>query len=30
MNMIDKIRALGWEPTTGIEEWFKKTVESYR
>ena len=27
---IDKTRALGWNPTTGIEEGFRKTVESYR
>lgn len=26
---ITKIRALGWEPTTGIEEGFRRTVESY-
>lgn len=26
---ITKIRALGWNPTTGIEEGFKRTVESY-
>jgi UDP-glucuronate decarboxylase len=27
---LSKIRALGWEATTGIEEGFRKTVESYR
>ena len=26
---ISKIRALGWEPTTGVEEGFRRTVESY-
>jgi len=26
---ISKIRSLGWEPTTAIEEGFKRTVESY-
>jgi UDP-glucuronate decarboxylase len=27
---LSKIRALGWEATTGIEEGFRRTVESYR
>jgi nucleoside-diphosphate-sugar epimerase len=26
---LAKIRALKWEPTTGIEEGFRRTVESY-
>jgi UDP-glucuronate decarboxylase len=26
---IDKIAALGWKPTTGIEEGFERTVKSY-
>lgn len=26
---LSRIRALGWEPTTGIEEGFRRTVESY-
>jgi UDP-glucuronate decarboxylase len=27
---ISKIRALGWEPTTGLREGFTRTLESYR
>jgi nucleoside-diphosphate-sugar epimerase len=27
---INKIRGLGWSPTTGIERGFQRTVESYR
>jgi nucleoside-diphosphate-sugar epimerase len=27
---IEKMKNLGWEPTTGIEEGFTRTVESYR
>ena len=27
---IDKLKALGWAPTRGIEEGFRRTVESYR
>jgi UDP-glucuronate decarboxylase len=26
---ISKIRLLGWEPTTGVQEGFRRTVESY-
>lgn len=26
---LGKIRSLGWEPTTGIEDGFRRTVESY-
>ena len=27
---ISKIRALGWEPSTGLREGFHRTIESYR
>jgi len=27
---ISKIRALGWEPRTGLHEGFRRTIESYR
>jgi len=27
---LSKIRALGWQSTTSIEDGFKRTVESYR
>jgi len=27
---ISKLQALGWSPTTGVEEGFRRTVESYR
>lgn len=27
---LSKIKSLGWEPTTGIEEGFRRTVESYQ
>jgi nucleoside-diphosphate-sugar epimerase len=30
VSSIEKIRALGWKPKTGIEEGFQRTVESYR